>query len=164
MPIPEWFNNASAFKLVGLDENDEPIEGSFKEGGFNLNIKSTDLPIPHQEELPAHGVLGTGEDTVIYTSPAGIQEYDCFTFQQTVALAQVDIRVKATAEDTAFSDPVRFLDLMAADPQGTRILVTNAGLVGRYALLGKFYQIQISQSGATGANIEGTHSVTGGGI
>lgn len=116
------------------------------------------------EELFASGVLGTGDNTIIYTSPTTIGRYDTFIFQQTQASASVSVQVKATPDDTAWSDDISIIDLHASNPGGARITTTTAGNTKRYAVVGKFYQLRVLQNGATAANIEGRHSIGNGSL
>lgn len=159
MKVVPVFIDALNKKWVGVT-----LGGATDSGGSDVGeVLVKDAIVTSQQELLAHGVVGVNDNDVVYTSPTGIQEYDSFVFQQTQTGGSVDIAVKYTALDTAFSDPTSLIDLMVADPKGTRVLSTT-GIVKRYALLGKFYQIQVSQNGATASNIEGAHNISNSGV
>ena len=76
MPTPEWFDSASAFKLVGLDENGSPVEAIFKLNGLSVETQpsSTNAYGPKVEFLKYP--FNSGAKTIIAAfSLANIPSY-----------------------------------------------------------------------------------------
>lgn len=104
-----------------------------------------------EQFLPVAGAAGVNTNDVIYESTE-VTPYNCFTFKQTLAGGAVDVRVKLTSTDSAWSDPIYFSDKHVANPKGVQVVVT-VGNTKVYELIGRFYGIQVSQDGAVASNI-----------
>lgn len=141
-----------------LESGKQVVQELFASGNaLHVSVRSSLVPTDAERNVKVNGALGSGDNTVIYTSPANMLDYSTFIFRQTETGGSVSMQVKLNEDDTVWSSDIAVQDLTATSPGTARVLVTAAGNTAVHALLGRFYQVRVLQNGATASNVVGQH-------